>query len=537
MQAFASFRRHCRHEVDGWSASTVFLGLLIVAPLAAVLIGVGTEGPKWEHVKETVLTSYINNTLILVVTVSLLSILFAVLPAWLVSTCEFPGRRALEWLLVMPLAIPTYVAAFVYFQLPEEAIPLLIEIRLKFGVDAFLWAEIILRYGVLSILLAGVLYPYLYLAVRTSFSLQRKALIEASRMLGKSITGTFFKVALPLARPAMVAGLSLIIMEVVNDYGAVNFFGVPTLTEGIFRTWFGLQDRNSAVRIAALAMGVILLVLVVERTQRGRTRFSETDSSSAPLSRQQLGFLPALVAILVCAVPLGIGLIYPVIILSKWAWMTWEKVLKPEFIEQLSRSLLLSIGAAFFLTAVALLFAYALKLHPTRWMRLSNRVSTIGYATPGAVIAIGVMVTFGWIDNLFGQAVVSGTLFTICFAYLVRFLAVAYQPVSAGLTRVSDNLDESSRILGKSSLFTLCQIHMPLVRGTLFGAAMLVFVDILKELPLTMILRPANFNTLSTTAFGLAKEGRIHECAVPSLIIVAAGAIGLAILNRYLRLN
>ena len=537
MQAIAPIRRHIRHEVDGWSATTVILGLLIVAPLIAVLIGVGTEGPKWDHVKETVLTGYINNTLILVVMVSLLSIIFAVLPAWLVSTCEFPGRRVLEWLLVMPLAIPTYVAAFVYFQLPEEAIPLLRKIRLNYGVDAFLWAEMILRYGILSILLAGVLYPYLYLAVRTSFSLQRKAVIEASRMLGKSITGTFFNVALPLARPAMVAGLSLIIMEVVNDYGAVNFFGVPTLTEGIFRTWFGLQDRNSAVRIAALAMGVILLVLVVERTQRGKARFSETGATSAPLSRQQLGIFPALGAIIVCLIPLAIGLIYPVFQLSKWAWMTWEKVLKPEFLEQLGRSLLLSLGAAFLLTAVALLFAYALKLHSTKWMRLSNRISTIGYATPGAVIAIGVMVTFGWIDDQFGKAVVSGTLLAIGFAYLVRFLAVAYQPVGAGLTRVCDRLDESSRILGKPPLATLFQIHVPLVRGTLFGASMLVFVDILKELPLTMILRPADFNTLSTTAFGLAKEGRVHECAVPSLIIVGAGAIGLAILNRYLRQN
>jgi iron(III) transport system permease protein len=515
--------------------STALIGLLIVAPLAAVLAGIGSTGPKWEHLTETVLQTYIINTLILVVTVSLLSILFAVVPAWLVSTCEFPGRKMFEWLLVMPLAIPTYVAAFVYFQFTESVIPILVDIRLKHGVEAFIWAEMILRYGILSILLAGVLSPYLFLTVRTSFSMQRTALIEASSILGKSITGTFFSIALPLARPAIVAGLSLIIMEVVNDYGAVHFFGVPTLTEGIFRTWFDLQDRASAVRMAGLTMGAILLVLVFERTQRGKARFSEPEASSSPLTRQKLTPLPAFGALLVCLVPLGVGLIFPVYQLSQWAWLTWAKVLKPDFIDQLSRSLLLSILTAFFLTAVALLLAYAVKIHPTRWLRFSNRVSTIGYAAPGAVIAIGVMVSFGKIDDWSGKAVLSGTLFTIGFAYLVRFIAVAYQPVVAGLARVSQQMDESSRILGKTPLFTLGRIHLPILKGTLLGAAMLVFIDILKELPLTMILRPADFNTLSTTAFGLAKEGRVHECAAPSLIIVMAGAIGLTILNRYLR--
>lgn len=354
-------------------------------------------------------------------------------------------------------------------------------------------------------------------------------------MLGKSGAATFFQIALPLARPAIVAGLSLIVMEVINDYGAVNFFGVPTLTEGIFRTWFGLQDRASAVRLAGLAMGIVLILLVLERGQRGDARYCDIGISSAPLARKKLGHWAVVGTWLVCFIPLAIGLIWPVIRLSSWAWMTWQKVLKPDFVAQLGRSLLLSLGAAFVLTAVALLFAYALKLHPGRWMRMTNRVATIGYAAPGAVIAIGVMVAFGAIDHLFGQAVVSGTLFAIGFAYLVRFLAVAYQPVGAGLTRICGRLDESSRVLGKPPLVTLLQIDLPLIRGTMLAAAMLVFVDILKELPLTMILRPANFDTLATTAFGLAKEGRIHECAVPSLLIVIAGAIGLAILNRFLR--
>ena len=535
LTSLTPIRKHFRREVDLWSTSTVVLGGLIVLPLVVVLSGIFRAGPKWQHLADTVLFGYLGNTLVLVLTVSLLSALFALLPAWLVSTCEFPGRRFFEWALVMPLAIPTYVAAFVYIEVPEQAIPLLVKIRTEWGADAFLLAEKLLRYGLLSILMAGVLFPYLYLAARTSFSQQRQTMIEASRMLGQSMTKTFFRVALPLARPAIVAGLSLVIMEVINDYGAVNFFGVPTLTEGIFRTWFGLQDRASAVRLAGLAMAVILLFLVLERGQRGSARFTETGVTSAPFARKSMRPLPAFGAVIACLVPLAVGFLYPVCKLAGWAMMTWQKVLQPEFVFQLGRSLLLSLFAAILLAAVALLFAYALKLHPTRWLRFANRVSTIGYAAPGAVIAIGVMVTFGAVDQALGRAIFSGTLFAIGFAYLVRFLAVAYQPVSAGLTRVCGRLDESSRLLGKPPLITLFRINLPLLKGTLLAAAMLVFVDILKELPLTMILRPANFDTLATTAFGLAKEGRIQESAVPSLIIVMAGACGLAVLNRFLR--
>jgi len=527
----AKFRR----EADLWSASTFVLGLIIISPIALVLFGLFREGPKWDHMASTVLGSYLTNTFILIATVSIFSILFAIIPAWLVSTCEFSGRRIFEWALVMPLALPTYVAAFVYFQVPDAAIPLLIKIRTQFGPDAFLLAEKILRYGVLSIAMAGVLFPYLFISARASFSQQSKAVIEASRMLGKSSTQTFFKVALPLSRPAIVAGLSLILMEVINDYGAVNFFGVPTLTEGIFRTWFGLQDRASAVRLAGLAMVAVFIILAIERGQRGNASFSENSQSAAPLARRKLSRRANLGAFLVCFIPLLIGLILPTLQLISWSAMTFEKVLKPDFVAQFGRSIGLALGAAIALTAVAVLFAYAAKLHPVRWLRTANRVSTIGYASPGAVIAIGVMVLFGAFDKMAGSAVISGTLLAIGFAYLVRFLTVAYQPIDAGLTRVCGRLDECSRTLGKLPLATLFKINLPLIKGTLLAATMLVFVDILKELPLTLILRPANFDTLATTAFSLAKEGRIQECAVPSLIIVIAGMVGLGVLNRLLK--
>jgi len=530
--------------VDPWSASTLVLALLILAPLVTVVVGLSDAGPKWDHIASTVLGSYIGNTVVLIATVSVLSLLLAIPPAWLVSAFEFPGRRVFEWALVMPLAIPTYVAAFVYYQVPEAAIPLLIEIRSGLGIDAFLAAEKVLRYGLLSLILAGVLYPYLYLSARASFSQQRRQVIEAAQSLGRGSASVFFTVALPLARPALVAGLSLIVMEVVNDYGAVHLFGVPTLTEGIFRTWFGLGDRSSALRLAGIVMAAILIGLLLEQAQRGRARFAESSINATPLAPRQLGPLASAWAIAACLVPLTLGFLFPAWQLLVWSSATWKEVFRSEFGAHLGNSLLLALVTSAGLTGIAVLFSYAGKLHRVRWLVGTSRLAALGYAAPGAVVAVGVMVAFGFLDDMAASLAertglprffFSGTIHAIGFAYMVRFLAVSFQPVRAGMDRICGTLDEASRVLGRPPLATLIRVNLPLMRGTLLAAMMLVFVDILKELPLTMILRPANFETLATTAFGLAKEGRIQECAVPSLCIVAAGGIGLAVLNRFLR--
>lgn len=525
--------------MDPWSIFAVLAAAVILVPLLSVVFGLSGAGPKWDHLSETVLSGYVANTAILLVSVSVLSLLFAIPPAWIVSTCNFPGRRFFEWALVMPLAIPTYVIAFVYFQVIDASIPLQVSIRRQFGIDAYLASEKIFRYGLLATIMASVLAPYLFLTVRAAFSRQCRTTIEAARTLGRSPLSVFFTVALPLSRPTIIAGLSLIIMEVLNDYGAVNLFGVPTLTEGIFRTWFGLGDRDSALRLAGLVMLAILILIVAERWLRGNARFTGTSNESAPPARRQLRGAKALMAVLVCFLPLLIGFLFPVYQLGAWSLMTYEKVLTIDYWSQLSASFALSLGTSVGLTALAVFFVYTCRIRKNRAITCSTRLASLGYAAPGAVVAVGVMVTFGLLDRglakLGVDAFLSGTLLTILFAYFVRFLAVAFQPVQAGMTRISPSVEEASRLLGKSPLVTLFRLNLPLLGGTLFAATMLVFVDILKELPLTMILRPANFDTLATTAFGLAKEGRIQECAVPSLAIIITGAIALMTLNHFQR--
>lgn len=522
-------------RLDPWTTASVLLAVVILLPMGAVLLGIFQSGPEWPHVAETVLATYFWNTVLLVVTVSILSLLMAIPAAWLLSAFAVPGRRWLEWAMVLPLAIPTYVSAFVYMDLKERAFPLLIWIRQNWGIEAFLHAESLIRYGLLSLLMAGVLYPYLFLGVRAAFLVQRRNVIEAAQLLGGSPARVFFTVALPLARPAIIAGLSLIFMEVINDYGAVHFFGVPTLTEGIFRTWFGLGDRASALRLAAIMMLMVLGFLLAEKAQRGRARFSETGNDTSPLAHRPLRPPAAAFAFLTCLTPLFLGFLFPVSVLLRWAWMTRHLFQPAGMVARVGASLTLAIGTSLLLTVLAVLTVYACRLNPSRRLDHLNRLALLGYAIPGAVIAVGVMVTIAFFSRWLP---LQGTIHVIGFAYLVRFFAVPVQPIKASMTRVCGGLDEASRSLGHPPAQTLFRINLPLIRGTLFSATMLVFVDILKELPLTMILRPPEFDTLATFTFSLAGEvGRIHECAIPSLLIILLAAIGLMGLNRLIRPN
>ena len=524
-------------QIDFWSVAVVLCALLLLAPLIAVFIGVFQPTEEWQHLASTVLPGYLLNTLILVFGVGLVSVLFAVPAAWFVATYEFPTRRFWKWALVMPLAVPTFASAFTYFDVLELSIPLIIKVRDAWGFGASQWVERLIRYGMLILLLSSVLYPYIYLSLRSTFSKQQGVYFEAGRMLGKRPSSIFRWVALPMARPTLIAGLSLVIMEVVNEYGAVNLFGVPTLTEGIFRTWFGLGDRASGLRLAVIVVIIVFAILAFEAWQRKRLRYVEGAQTNVAHRRVRLGWRRAWIIVFFCALPVLIGFVFPVLRLVYWAIAATEGFDFVGFLGQAARSLGLASVTALLLSVVAFFLAFSVRVKGDSKVCKLVQASTLGYAIPSVVTAVGVMVLLASIDHLLSDVslslVLSGSLFAISFAYMVRFMTVAYQPLNASMQGVCTTLHEASRTLGQGNWQSLTRIHWPLLRINILACATLVFIDIMKELPLTLVLRPSDFETLATFAFGFAKEGYIYDCALPSLLIISLGVWGLLVIERW----
>lgn len=524
-----------RNFPDSWGLGTFIVAILLFIPLGLVLVHLAKAGPEWNHLASTVLAKYVGNTVWLVLSVAAVTALIGVPTAWLVTHYDFVGRRFFSWALVLPLAIPTYVSAFVFYELVEKAIPFRIWIRGQFGIDAFLASEPVIRLGLLVLSLSMVLFPYVFLSCRAAFSSQGTRLFESGRCLGKNSRQVFFSVALPLARPALVAGLALVVMEVINDYGAVHHFGVPTLTEGIFRTWIGLEDKQSALRLAALGMVVIVGVIALERLLRGAARFFCDDAGKARGSARPLNGGRAFLAFAVCLVPFVIGFAYPIWILGNWAFLSLSgQRSTPGLGPEVLTGSITAVITAVIVTALAVVFAYSLQLRRNPLRSGLGHLSMLGYATPGIVVALGIMAVLGAVDRTGGLLPqLSGTIFAVGFAYAVRYFAVPLQFTSAGLRGLGLSLGEASRTLGSGPWRTLFRVYLPLLRGTAVAATMLLLIDILKELPLTLVLRPVNFETLATAAFSHAKEGRLEACAVPSLLIVLCSGIGVAWLNRW----
>lgn len=524
--------------------------VLLVAGLAALPVLVVTGSllqpatEVWRHLAATALGDYVLNSLLLMAGVGVGVTVLGVSTAWVVTTCEFPGRRLFEWALLLPMAIPAYIIAYTYTGMLDYAGPVQGALRAAFGWGhGDYWFPVIRSLPGAIVMLSLVLYPYVYLLARAGFLEQSLRVLEVSRTLGASPLRTFLHVALPLARPALIAGLSLALMETLADYGTVQYFGVSTFTTGIFRTWFGLGDATAAAQLAALLMGLVLVLIVIERWSRREARYHHSGSPHRAPSRHVLTGWRRAVALAVCLGPLALGFLLPAGQLLVWALRTAPATLDAAFARLVGNSLLLAALAALLALAFGLLLAYGRRLHGNAAVRAAVRLAGMGYAVPGTVIAIGVMIPFAWIDNgidawmraRFGVStglLLSGTLAALLFAYLVRFLAVALQTVEAGLGRIRPSLDEAARSLGHRPGEVLRRVHAPLLRGSLVTAALLVFVDVLKELPATLVLRPFNFNTLAVRAYELASDERLADAAGASLAIVLAGIIPVILLSR-----
>ncbi|GED46264.1 iron(III) ABC transporter permease [Vreelandella aquamarina] len=535
-------------SLSPWSIALFLVALIVALPILVVLghIVMPTEG-VWQHLASTVLPRYLSNTFWLVLWVGLGTLVIGTGTAWLVVMCRFPGKRLFEWALLLPLAVPTYVIAYAYTDFLQVAGPLQSLLREWFHwqVGDYYFPNV-RSLGGAATLITFVLYPYVYLLARASFLEQSVCVLDVGRTLGRGPWRLFASVALPLARPALVGGVSLVLMETLNEFGAVQFFGVDTFTTGIYRTWFGLGEPIAAAQLAACLLTFVIAFVLLERWSRGKRRYFHTTNRYQQLPEYRLHGWHAVGATLACLLPVTIGFMLPSGILLEMAMTTGDSLFGTRFIGFAMNSLSLATVAALIAVGLAVLLSYGVRLHNSPSARLFTRIAAMGYAIPGSVVAVGILIPFAWLDNALNTwlhthydkiigLVFSGTAFILIYAYVVRFLAVSFNAVEASLGKVTPSMDAASRTLGQTAGGTLRRIHTPLMRSSLLAAGILVFVDVMKELPATIILRPFNFDTLAVRAHSLASDERLAEASTASLTIVVVGILPVILLSLAMR--
>ena len=536
---------------------STLIGLLVALPVLSVAANLfaGDTGATWSHLAATVLPEYIVNSLLLSIGVGLGVALVGVATAWLTSMTEFPGRRIFDWALLLPLAMPAYVMAYVYTDLLQFVGPVQTELREAFGWQrGDYWFPEIRSLGGASLMFVCVLYPYVYLLARTAFLERGSGTFEAAKSLGLSSWQAFFRVSLPLARPALAAGVALVLMETLADYGTVAYFAVPTFTTGIYRAWFALGDRVAAAQLAGALLTFVLCLLALERISRGRARFHETGRRRG--ERRTLDGVRAWLASLVCLLPLLLGFLLPGALLLRLTLAGGDSEFGLRYGVLAGNSLMVAGISAVLAVLLAVLLAYGLRLAQTQqgvkgvaWgaqlARAANRMVGLGYAVPGSVIAVGVLIPVTRLDHWLAALwldvsghssglLLTGGVAALIYAYLARFLSIALHTVESGLVRVTPSMDAAAKSLGCAPGEALRRVHLPLLRGSLFSAGLLVFVDVMKELPATLVMRPFNFDTLATQTFTLASDERLAEASTAALAIVAVGLLPVFLLARQL---
>lgn len=534
-----------RRPALGWRALQLVIAAAVAAPLIALFPYLfHSAGDYWDHALTNTLPEMVSNTVLLLAGVGAGTIIGGVAAAWLVTMCRFPGRGLFEWALILPLSMPAYVMAYVYTDLLQFAGPVQTMLRALTGWQhGDYWFPRIHSLGGAVLMFIMVLYPYVYLLARTAFLAQSICVIDVGRTLGCGPWAVFFRVALPLARPAIVAGAALALMEALADYGTVAYFGVPTFTTGIYRAWFSYGNHVAAAQLSVILLLFAFGLLLTERWARGDRRFHHTSRRYRPLPNYALQGWRAAAAFVVCLVPIVLGFLLPAGVLFGHLIDSTQLPYPPRYLEFARNSLLLASVAAVVAVLLAILLAYAVRLRPARWAEAINRFAAMGYAIPGSIVAVGVLIPLtavdhlidGWSRQTFGVAtglLLTGGLVGLVYAYCVRFLSIAIQSVEGALAKVTMSMDDAARSLGESPRGVLWRVHRPLVSGGVLTAALIVFVDVMKELPATLIVRPLNLDTLAVQVFNLVADERLAEAAPAALSIVAAGLIPVLILSR-----
>jgi iron(III) transport system permease protein len=540
-RVFGAHREH-------WALQTgaVTLAALIVLPLVSVaMLALLPLGGAWPHLIANVLPHSAGVTFTLMAGVAALTLAAGAGAAWLVTMYRFPGRAALDWLLVLPLAVPTYITAYCYGEFLDYTGPLQSALRAIFGFESArdYWFPEWRSTGGAIFILSAVLYPYVYLTARASFIQQSVCVLEAARTLGRSDANVFFSVGLPLARPALASGVALALMETINDVGAVEFLGVQTLSAAVYATWLQRSDLGGAAQIALALIAFVLLLVALERASRADRRFHHTTSRYRALERRPLHGWRAWAAAAFCLLPVLAGFIIPFGVLLGAVFSSPQETAGSPFWRTMLNSVTLAGFAALITVIMAFALSFAARMAPSPPVKGAARLAGVGYAMPGAVIALGAFIPFAALDNALDAAMretfgvstgllLSGTIFALVFVYCVRFMAVALNVFEAGYQQVSPHLDAAARTLGASVPRLLREVHVPLLRPAAGAAALLVFVDAMKELPATLLLRPLNFETLATQIYIFASLEQFERSALAALAIVALGLAPVIVLHR-----
>lgn len=533
-----------RLHISGWTIGALVLAGLVAAPILTVLVIAVTDSSDiWRHLYDTVLGLYLQRTALLMAGVGIGTLVIGTGTAWLVTMCRFPGSRYFEWALLLPLAVPAYVLAFVITDQLEYAGNVQVALRSLFGwprPQDYWFPEIRSMGGAITVMTL-VLYPYVYLLARAAFLEQSVCVLEVARTLGKTAWGSFLHVALPLARPSIVVGVTLVLMEVINDFGTVDFFAVRTFTAGIFDVWLNMNSIGGAAQLSSVLLLVVLVLIVTERLARRDRRFHHTSNKYSELPSYRLHGWRAALALTACTLPVLLGFVLPAGVLINYAAKFYDETLSADYFSYVSNSLVLSSSAAVLALIIGLFLAYAVRLSSGPWVRIAARTASVGYAVPGAILAVGVLWPSSAVDHLivwFGDysglaigAVMLGSIGPVIYGYLVRFLALSYGTAEASLGKITPSMDGAARTLGANPADALKRVHFPIMQGSLLTAAILVFVDCMKELPLTLILRPFNFDTLATFVYQYASNELLEESALGALTIVGAGIIPVILLS------
>jgi iron(III) transport system permease protein len=525
-----------------WKLIPIFFLLFFILPLFFVLSSLfGEFNDNWSHLIEYVLPKYVSNSLILIFGVAILSLILGVGTAWFLTNFDFLGKSWLEWAIILPLAIPPYILAYTFTGLFDSYGSANEMIRYLFNLesDFIFFPNVRNIYGAI-VVFSFTLYPYVYLTTRMAFLNQSRSLMEAGKLLGNSNRLLFFRLAVPLVRPAIIAGLALVIMETLSDFGAVDHFAIQTFTTGIFRTWYGMYDLSTAMQLSSFLFIFVAIFIFLERFERRRMSYSYANSTFKKTDSSSLEGFKNFFAFLFCFLPLFIGFILPIIELLNWAvFFPSENFLSNNLIATLLNTIFLGVTAGIICSIFALVINFLKRFHKGWLLGFSSQLLTLGYALPGIILAIGIINFFSFLDknflNLFFEVTLLGSLIGLMLAYVIKAYALANNTIESGFQRINFSIDDVSLSLKKSKFDIFFKIHMPLMKTSILTSLLLVTSEVIKELPATLILRPFNFDTLAVTTYIYASEERMYEAASPAIMIVLIGLIPIMFLSKIIR--